>query len=80
MKTKSEIIEIIEQTILKKELQYIREQDALAELLEYVRSSHDRRTEMAAYFDDPKEILKNAESEVNYGKEKFTNNPKNTEC
>ena len=55
MKTKEEIIEILEFQIRETEIAYIKTQDVLAEVLEYVRSSKDEWAEMATQFNDPNE-------------------------
>ena len=53
MKTKDEIIEILEFQIREAEIAYIKTQDVLAETLEYVRSSKDEEAEIIAFENDP---------------------------
>ncbi len=64
MKTKQEIIDALEFQIRQEEIDYLKKQDVLAGVLDYIRSSKDERAEMIEQFNDPEEIRKHAEREA----------------
>ncbi len=63
MTTKQEIIEAVEFRIREREIEGMKEQDFLAELLEYLRLSKDERARINEFENDPKiqKLIKESE-------------------